>query len=184
MKKLYSMLMMAMMALTATTMTSCDEDTQIAYTLEGTWQGNMYVHTAYRGYDYYATSTEITFLRDPYRYASGSGYWVDYYSNAPWDYVANHIEWRVVNRNIEVYFLEDGNSMVIGDYRLSDNYFTGYIADAGNDVEFRLRHVSSPNWSNYNHWGYDGWYGYYSRETRGGVNDSVKAEKPVRWFGK
>lgn len=191
MKKLYTMLMMAMMALTATTMTSCDEDSMIAYTLEGTWQGNMYVSSYYGGRNYYATQTEITFDRDPFRWSSGYGYWVDYYSNAPWDYVANHITWRVDNTNIVVDFREDGNSVVISDYRLNDNFFTGYIADNGNNVKFSLHHISSPNWDNYRYWGYDGWndYYYYSRATRSEAGDSlttptpVITEKPVRQFG-
>lgn len=40
---------MAFMALMAMTFTSCDEDAEIAYTLEGTWSGNMYVSMEYDG---------------------------------------------------------------------------------------------------------------------------------------
>ena len=104
---------------------------------------------------------------------------MDHYSNAPWDYVANHIEWKVNNRNIDIYFVEEDTWMTISDYHLSDNYFTGYIYDGSNDVEFRLRHIDSPNWSSYRY-GYD--Y-YWSRETRGIDNDSTVVEKPVRKFG-
>ena len=186
MKKFYTMMMMAMMALT---FTAC-EDEMIADTLEGTWSGNMYVSSYYDGRDYYATHTEITFSIDPFYYTKGSGYWVDYYSGAPWDYVANHINWRVDNGCITVYFIEDGTSVVIADYSLNDSHFTGYIADGDNDVRFNLRHVSSPNWDSYSYWGYDGWYDdyyYYSRETRADGGDStavMPAEKPVRQFGK
>ena len=38
MKKLYTLLMMAMMGVMAVSLTSCDDE-QIAYTLEGTWRG-------------------------------------------------------------------------------------------------------------------------------------------------
>ena len=55
MKKIYNTLvMMAIVAMTAT-FTSCDEDIDIANSLEGTWTGTMYVYTSYNGHDYYAT---------------------------------------------------------------------------------------------------------------------------------
>ena len=176
-----------MMAVMALTFTSC-EDEMIADTLEGTWSGNMYVSTYYDGHDYYATRTEITFCIDAFRLVRGHGYWVDYYSGAPWDYVANHIDWYVDNLNIYINFHEDGTSVVIADYHLSDSHFSGYIADGDNDVTFSLYHVASPNWDNYSTWGYDGWYDdyYWSRTTRsdGGDNTATVPEKPIRQFGK
>ena len=42
MKKLYTLLMMAMMGVMAVSLTSCDDE-QIAYTLEGTWRGHVYL---------------------------------------------------------------------------------------------------------------------------------------------
>ncbi|MGN1260040.1 MAG: hepatitis A virus cellular receptor 1, partial [Alloprevotella sp.] len=77
MKKIKTMLAMAMTALCAMTFSACDEDDEIAYTLEGTWEGNMYVSMMYDGMVYDATYTELCFSRDPYRYSSGSGYWID-----------------------------------------------------------------------------------------------------------
>lgn len=184
MKKLYTMMLMALMGLT---FTAC-EDEFIADSLEGTWSGTMFVSTYYDGHDYYATHTEITFDIDPFRFTKGSGYWVDYYSGAPWDYIANHISWRVDNGNIYIYFREDDTSVVISDYQLSDDRFSGYIADGDCDVYFNLIHTSSPNWNNYSYWGYDDWCDdyYYSRQTRGNDTDStaVIPAKPVRQFGK
>ena len=55
MKKFTSILTMAFIALMAMTFTSCDEDAEIAYTLEGTWSGNMYVSMEYDGRVYDAT---------------------------------------------------------------------------------------------------------------------------------
>lgn len=179
MKKKIGMLYTLAVLLMSAVLTSCDEDVQIALSLEGTWQGKMYVYTYYDGRDYYATSTEVTFEGDPFHWSKGTGYWVDYYSGAPWDYVANHIEWRVINRDIEVYFVEERTTLLIADYSLSDNYFTGYIVDGDNEVEFRLRHIDSPNWNNY-HWGYD----YWSRQTRGDGSDTADVEKPIRKIGK
>jgi hypothetical protein len=185
MKKLYTMMLMAMMALT---FTAC-EDEFIAESLEGTWSGDMRVSSYYNGREYYATHSEITFNIDPFRYTKGSGYWVDYYSGAPWDYVANHISWRVDNRHITVWFEEEGTSVVISDYSLSDYHFSGYIADGDYDVHFNLRHISSPNWNSYSYWGYDEWYDdyyyYYSRQTRGNDSTTVApTEKPIRRFGR
>ena len=185
MKKLYTMMLMATMALT---FTAC-EDEFIADSLEGTWSGDMYVSSYYDGRDYYATYTEITFDIDPFRFTKGSGYWIDYYSDAPWDYVANHISWRVDNGNIYIYFREEGTSVVISDYHLSDSRFSGYIADGDYDIHFNLAHISSPNWSNCSYWGYDEWYDdyyYYARATRSEGTDSTIAmpAKPIRQFGK
>ena len=47
MKKLMSIISMLLLALTATTLVSCDDDSDIAMTLEGTWQGDMKVSTDY-----------------------------------------------------------------------------------------------------------------------------------------
>ncbi len=188
MKKIYTLL--AIMLTCA--LTSCDwltEDEDIAYTLEGTWQGEMYIKSTWGSRTYNSTYSEVTFLKDPYRYSNGDGYWVDYYSDAPWDYVANHISWRVDNGNIYVHFREEGTSVVISDYRLSNSRFSGYIADGDYDIHFNLTHISSPNWDRYSHWGYDGWYDeyYYARQTRGNGSDTTgvaPAEKPIRQFGK
>lgn len=132
-------------------------DTKYRYSLEGTWKGNMYMNTNYNGYTYYATVTEITFLRDPYRYSSGDGYWMDDYSRAPWDYLAFHIRWTVNNGRIKIYIIEEDTELEIYNYTRIDKRFIGHIATNGNDVEFSLNYVSSPNWSNYI-WGYDAWF--------------------------
>lgn len=83
MKKLMSIISMLLLALTATTLVSCDDDSDIAATLEGTWQGDMEVSTYYNGQNYQAVSSEICFVQDPYTYSSGTGYWIDYYRNSP-----------------------------------------------------------------------------------------------------
>ena len=174
MKKLYTLITIAMMALA---FTSCETDEEIAYTLEGTWKGNMYITSDWDGRYYNSTYSEITFLKDPYRYSSGTGYWVDYYSDAPWDYVANHIEWKVDLRTIYVYFVEEGVEMEIRDYSLGRGHFTGQIYDNGNIVDFDLYQASSPNYTNYR-WGYSSWSHY---STRGTEHVSAPVEKPRRF---
>ena len=152
MKKWIYNIAWVMMAFVSLTLTSCDDDVDIARTLEGTWEGDMYTSTYWNGRYYDASYSQICFLRDPYTYSSGTGYWVDYYDDNYWgsyNYVTSHIEFTVKNRVINIYFVEDHESVSIYDYSLSDNYFTGYIELYNGDRrQFRLRHVSSPNWSN------------------------------------
>lgn len=181
MKIFYSKAMMAMAVLTSVLLgfTSCD-DARIARTLEGTWKGNMYISSYYGGRSYNATYTEITFLRDPGAYSSGQGYWVDYYSDAPWDYIANHIDWTVDYGVIKVHFVEENTEIRISDYHLDNDRFYGVLNDNGKAVDFELIHVSSPNWSSYRYWGYDDWYGHYASR-RAEASDSTVIEKPVRY---
>lgn len=158
-KRLHTIMTAIMLAALSFSFTSC-EDEAIASTLQGTWEGNMYISSEWDGRVYNATYTEIEFLPSSFSYTSGSGYWVDHYSGAPWDYIANHIDWRVDDQVITVYFREEKTSIQIYDYRLNDKYFKGTIYDNGTYVDFSLVHTSSPNWDEYNYWGYDGWYYY------------------------
>ena len=152
---------------------SCDEN--IADTLEGTWEGNMYVSSVYDGMTYNATHTRICFLKDPFRYTSGGGYWVDYYSGAPWDYVANHIDWEVRNRTIYVHFIEENYNIRISNYRIDDDWFYGTLIDGDTPIRFELYHTTSPNWNQYKHWGWDDYNYYYSKSLNGKT-----PEKPRR----
>lgn len=113
MKKLKTLLTLAMVALMSLSFTSCDEDANTAYYLDGTWRGNMYVNSSYHGVTYTSTYSVITFNAG---YDSGDGYWVDYYSNGPYgnrNYVANHIYWKVRDGNIYIHFVEEGKDVVI-----------------------------------------------------------------------
>lgn len=163
MKKLLAMFAIAISALT---LSSCDEDAEVAYLLEGAWRGDMHVYSSYNGHEYAATYSEIEFYSG---YDSGTGVWVDHYSGAPWDYVANHITWRVRDENIYIHFVEEGTDAVIYDYSLSDNYFSGYLEVMGGDYAyFRLTKIYSPNWDDYYNWGYDDWYDWNKAD-----NDSL-----------
>lgn len=191
MKKLMSIISMLLLALTATTLVSCDDDSDIAATLEGTWKGKMELRTEYQDQYYQVISSEICFLQDPYSYSSGTGYWIDYYQNSPWrnNQVANHIKWTVSNGVINVYFKEEGTSLEIRNYRLYRGLFEGTIYYDDQIVNFSLRQVSSPNWNSYTDWGYDYdddyYYGGYAKKnvagTRAGEDSTAK---PVRHFGK
>ena len=54
MKKFTSFLTVALMALMSLTFTSCDEDSDIAYTLDGTWSGYMNTSVSYNDRKYYS----------------------------------------------------------------------------------------------------------------------------------
>jgi len=185
MKKFYTYLTMLLIAsMTMTTLTSCDwwdEDEDIAYTLEGTWRGEMRIKSTYSGRTYYATYTEITFLKDPYRYSSGEGYWVDYYKEHPWssrNYVASRISWTVSSGVIYVNFVDEGTRIEIRDYALNDGVFSGCIYYGNTTVEFHMRHVDSPNWDSYY---FEDDYGNFSKPALGAWQP-LQAE-PRRQFG-
>ncbi len=184
MKKFTSLLTMVFIALMSLSLTSCDEDSEIAFTLDGTWKGNMYVE--FRGYS--AVRSVISFEQESMY--SGTGYWVDYYDHDYWngnDYIANHIRWTVRNGNIYIHLIEEGSDVVIYDYSLTSSRFVGCVESSnGNRAQFTLYN------DNYNYnWRYDDWsWGYSSvdKTTDVGnipsrtISDSVKTEKPVRKF--
>ncbi len=157
-----------------------DPDYDTAYTLEGTWEGKMFLSSTWDNYTYAISYTQLCFNRDPYRFASGTGYWVDYYSDAPWDYVANHIEWQVRYGRIEVYLIEDDYTYFIEDYRLSDDRFRGRIYDGDSYLDFNMRHTSSPNWSSFDYYYYDDFYDYwYANTTNFDGNENMRRSKKI-----
>ena len=189
MKKFTTLLTMAFIALMSISLTSCDEDSDIAYTLDGTWRGNMYVQ--YGNVD--ATYSVIRFDQNDGIY-SGTGYWIDYFDRNYWhgnNYIANRIIWTVRNRNIYITLLDENSDVVIYDYALGDRKFSGYVdADNGNRAYFELSR-DSYNWRDDYDWG-------YSKQHLGlentqivsrGAKDSVEYvkvaddnQKPVRRF--
>ena len=104
----------------------------------------------------------------------------DYYSDAPWDYVANHIEWQVRGGRIEVYLVEDNYTYFIEDYRLNDNVFRGRIYDNDTYLDFSMRHTSSPNWNSFDYYYYDDFYDYwYSNSAGFDGNENMRRGKKV-----
>lgn len=182
MKKITSLLAMILLSVMSFTLVSCDEDEEIADTLWGTWEGNMYVTNDWNGHTYKSSSSIIQFDKDPYDYASGTGYWIDYYSNAPWDYFASHITWSVRNKNILIYSREDDTYFYIRNYSLSDNYFRGEIEDEyGGWQSFSLRKTASPYWNDYE-WGWGSYPGYVNKKNSKPAvsSDSISENLPVR----
>lgn len=145
MKKITSFLTIALIAIISLTFTACDDDSNVAYTLDGTWRGKMYVQ--YGGYS--STYSVIRFDNNDGLY-SGTGYWIDYYDGNYWgsrNYIANRITWTVRDGNIYINLIDEGSKVVIYDYRLSSGYFTGYVdASNGNRASFRLTKDDTFNW--------------------------------------
>ena len=163
MKKFKSLMAVVALCALSLTFVGCNDDDYIADTLWGVWEGDMQVSVEdYYGNVYYAYETELAFDRDPYEYASGTGYWIDYYHGAPWGYYASHIRWTVTNDRINIYSVEDDTYYYIYDYSLSGNYFTGILeSEWGDYIRFRLVKTVAPDWNDFG-WGWDYWYdGYY-----------------------
>lgn len=189
MKKFTTLLTMAFIALMSISLTSCDEDSDIAYTLDGTWRGNMYVQ--YGNVD--ATYSVIRFDQNDGIY-SGTGYWIDYFDRNYWhgnNYIANRITWTVRNRNIYITLLDENSNVVIYDYALGDRKFSGYVeANNGNRAYFELSR-DSYNWRDDYDWGYSKQYSGLENTqiVSRGAKDSVEYvkvaddnQKPVRRF--
>lgn len=175
MKKLTSLFAMIMAAMMSFTFVSCDDDDEIADTLWGVWEGDMYVTSDWNGHTYRSSYSVIQFDKDPYDYASGTGYWADYYdSYTPWGkYYATHIRWTVSNRTIKIHSIEDDAYFQIYDYDLSSNWFTGYIDDEWGDRQaFRLQKTASPYWDDFE-WGWGGWYGYSPAKQSKAASDTT-----------
>lgn len=162
MKRLTTIFILMMTALLS--FTSCDPDAEVAYYMDGTWKGDIYVSSEYDGRVYRAAYSEVEFDSG---YNSGDGYWVDYYSNSPYDYIANHITWVVRNQNIYIHFREDNTDIVIYDYTINDSKFSGYIqTNDGTRAAFSLYNTSSLNWNSYRY-GFDSYAKTRSNTTIG-----------------
>ena len=168
MKKLYTTLMMAMMGMMTLSFTSCETDEEIAYTLEGTWRGDMAIED-YAGYTY--VESEITFLKDPYYYSEGSGLWVDYYGDGY--YNPTHIDWYVKYGTIYIHFVEDNCDVEIRHYTLTGDRFRGEFYDGYNTVNFDLRYASRRYESDYN------WRTYRTRSADADTADSLTISRPT-----
>lgn len=178
MKRFTSIVAFIIFAVVPFSFVNCDEDYEIADTLWGVWEGKMYVYSKWNGQVYQSSYSVIQFDRAPNHYDSGTGYWVDYYSDAPWDYFASHIDWIVSDGNIRIYSYEDDSYYYIYDYSLTDNHFKGIIdSDYGEPMEFYLRKTSSPNWGDYE-WG---WGDYIDNGWR--CSTRAVEDKPVRMIG-
>lgn len=130
MKKIYTLLAVALMAVA---LASCDSDADLAYDLDGIWQGtiqgNYYYdryHTSYSDYD-----TEIRFYQEGAFSNGGTGYEIDR-DNYTGRYTRSYFDWKVRNGRIYMSY-DDGYDVVIRDfetYRMGGTMrFRGYFDD-------------------------------------------------------
>lgn len=191
MKKITYYFSMIFMVVASLSLTSCDEDADIAYALNGTWKGLMQTQQG----TYQSNMSEVTFNSG---YDSGDGYWIDYYSNAPWDYVANRIYWKVSGTTIYITFRDTQEKAVIRNYHLDDNgYFCGDIDFNSTNIwiSFEFVKVDTPNWNKYYWYDTDEWndsWGYYSNyaktradnreEQKGTIEQENNILLPKRFF--
>ena len=146
MKKLIKLMLLLLIAATPILFTGCDtDDEDIAYTLDGGyWRGDLRIQVEQGDKEYKTVYSEISFQKDNWR--EGYGYWVDYYSDAPWDYLAYHFDWKVRDEVIKIHFREDNTSIEIREYRLSDNFFEGRIYVRGKYIDFKLQRRHGGKW--------------------------------------
>ena len=154
MKRFTTIFTVMLMAVLSLSLVSCDEDAEVAATLAGTWQGNVYAYSRYNGREYRAAESKVQFN--------------------------SHITWYVRNTNIYIHFEEDNTNVVIYNYTLSDDRLSGYIQTGnGQMLTITLYHTYSPNWSSYtfDDYDYDSYYGYAKSRTSG-----TATGRPQRFF--
>lgn len=123
--------LMMMVLLSALTLTSCDEDTETAYDLDGIWQGTINGNYYQDRYGYTESwDTEIRFYQNGDFSRGGSG------EERDWDYrgkcYSSRFDWKVRNGRIYLYY-DDGYNIVIDRYdlywRSNTQRFCGYFED-------------------------------------------------------
>ena len=188
MKAKFYLLNMLLALIACTTFTSCDwwdEDYDQSKALSGQWFGDFGMNYAYGYRDRYGNYKEIVFDSydtklnfEPKYYGATYGYGtqVDWYSEGPYEYQYYRFNWKVVDGEIVLTYIEDPSlNTTIYDYHMTNDYFDGYFGSS--HVKFHLKKiVDYYDWTPYvNTYGYRdriGWsYPYYAK-TRA-ANDSI-----------
>lgn len=126
--------------------TSCEEDQQLAFDLQGFWSGNM--HMSYVDLDdveWNSNDTEIYF--NCFFQTKGDGYQLDYYTGGDYPAVFHKFSWDITDGVITIKYddprMEGFNSRIY-DYQLNADRFEGYFGDSR--YKFVLRKRESFNW--------------------------------------
>lgn len=123
--------LMMMVLLSALTLTSCDEDAEMAYDLDGIWKGTINGNYYQDRYGYTENwDTEIRFYQNGDFSRGGTG------EERDWNYrgrcYTSYFDWRVNNGRIYLYY-DDGYDIVIDRYdlywRSNTQRFRGYFED-------------------------------------------------------
>lgn len=202
MKKFFTYLTITLMTVgMGTTMTSCDDDVEIAINLSGDWQGDfgMYFSDGYVEWD--AAYSYLRFT-PAYEYAThGVGEEIDYFDRScPVRSQSFLFEWRVNWGVLELrYPYAHELDVDIYDYVMDRNYFSGRVGN----THFTLSKLYDfYGWSAYSssydyytahgggYYGYGGYsdYGWYHSKKRDGeLTDSTAAavtEQPTIKLGR
>lgn len=181
MKKFYTSIAVALMAvLTMTTFSSCESDEQIAYDLNGEWEGYMgetyYDHWGYENYSEYYTV--MRFYRDggrnyTYGATTGEGEQIDYVDGNRYRTYHRTFRWEVDWNIIYIYY-DNGEKVRIANFDINGRYFTGrmkYVNRYGeviSEANFDFRKTTDFNWNQYYDW---------SQQSKELVGDSITIEK-------
>lgn len=145
MKKLTTILTFALLAIMSFSLTSCDEDQQIALELDGTWRGTV---ESKNGSFY----VDIRFYQDGFS-RHGRGYEYDenmyHYGN---DY--SRFNWTVDRGNIYLSY-DDGSEVVIADYELRRGQLCGYLQQARSGWDMGYIHLTKLSDNRYDNGYYD-----------------------------
>lgn len=159
-------------------MSGCqEEDEHRAYMVSGRWFGDLGMMVD----GIPALGSDMEFIQDGYRTTWGYGYETDYYRGYYGVMTVEHyFEWTIEYGIIYLRFDDPSLDCNIRDYRLSNDYFEGYLDGVYSSVYFSLRNYDL-YWNSY---GYFNDYRYSYR--RSVPTDStvtvplrVDEEKPV-----
>ena len=160
--------LMMMVLLSALTLTSCDEDTETAYDLDGIWQGTINGNYYQDRYGYTESwDTEIRFYQNGDFSRGGSG------EERDWDYrgkcYSSRFDWKVRNGRIYLYY-DDGYNIVIDRYdlywRSNTQRFRGYFEDF--DTGDQL--------ASFDLWKVADWHDFSKKSQDNGLFDEEKKE--------
>lgn len=190
MKKHFVILLAALAVMAGFSSCSSDPDEDKAIALSGEWEGNwgMWYEDEF-GHIFDADYSYIQLIPD-YAYAThGIGYQEDYYS---WDtrgrvmsyyrYLWYRFDWEIKNGVLYLTYYHDRSlDTYIRDYRLSNNYFSGYFGRTNNT--FRLAKLSNfynwrPAFAVSIYYGYD-IYGPYSKPYEGETRSNTDEKAPT-----
>ncbi len=183
MKKIstYTMMFITSMMMMAT-LSSCDrggrytdyEDNAEARTLHGTWTGTISQYFMDRWGEYrdtYRTTWQFNQLNA----YGGTGYEIDYdiYDR----YVGYYCSfiWEVANGVIRIKYDDSWGTVLVYDYVLDGNYFSGYLDDGTRrDIYFRLYYDGNFNWNTWR----GRWY-YYGHQNNADWADDESSDSIV-----
>lgn len=153
MKKIYNYLFVGIVAMLSMTLSSCNDDNNIADTLNGIWEGEVSQSWSWRWDDYTVYQyVEMEFITDPYRYAKGYGYEYDYYRNSRY-YEKCRFYFEVRNGRIYLDY-DDGARVCISNYRLTNYRFEGTFRDYRTGdylADFSFVKIASYRYDRYNY---------------------------------